>query len=412
MANDFLVIGTIGNEKTELVTISSVDSSIQITIGATNFAHNIDDIVSVTPYNQVEWYSSPTKTGTKTTQGAKITIGWDDPVVETNLANVTSGFIFARYYDSVDAVFSAYSPAIDVTGFAENSLRYIIDQARLRTQEETENLVSDEDLLNIAKECSDEIETIRKKWGFVQDRHTFDLTSAVQSYYRPSDLSGPESIERVFLGVDNRELKYFDNKDFWYRMRSTPRTLLTAQITSGSTVMSVKDTSSFGTTGTMTIAGDTGIVYSGKTFKTFTGVTGISATHTSNTEIFRQTDLDQPYMYSWWNEHILVFPVPDKSYGGNIDYYKTIPRMTDVTIQTVVPFPALFIYYLMAEIFMMNNKRTRSGFYFRRFKEGLKLLANKNRNKQGVRFSPAVQYIHKSNRFNQDLYEWRIHNSS
>ncbi len=412
--NDFIILGSIGNETTEIVRINAAVSSTTLTITATKYAHNIDDLVSYTPYDQIEFYSASTLTGTKTTQGAKKDLEVDDFVNEVNLASVTTStdYLFSRFYNSNSASFSAYSPGFQVSGFTENSLRYIIDQARLRTQELTENLLEDSDLLNIAKECSDEIETVRKKWSFVQKSNYRDLTAAVQAYYKPSDLSGPESVERIVLGIDNKELDYLDNKDFWWKMRNIPRTEITSQITSGSTTINVRDTGAFGTTGTLTIAADTGIIYTGKGNKSFTGITGISKTHTANAEVFRSSDLDQPTAYSWWNEHILFYPPPDKFYGSREDYYATISRMTDVTIETAVPYPHLFVWYLMTQIFYMRGKNNRARVFERKFEKGLKLLANKNRNKQKIKMHPATTYIH--NRIVADKLsdDWKTHASS
>ena len=401
-ANDYIIVGPIGSEKTEIVKITTVDSVTQFTIGATSFAHNIDDPVSFTPYNQIAFYSATTKTGTKTQQGGAVGIEVDDLVTEVNLTSISSGYVFARFYNANDTTYSNYSPAVDVSGFAEDSLRHIIDQARLRTQEKTEKFVTDDDLLNMTKECSDIIETKRKKWSFVQEETYTDLTAGVQSYYKPSDLAGPDSIERVFLGINNTDLEYIDSKDLWYEMRNISKTITTASIASGATTISVKDTGAFGTTGTLALDGDISIPYTGKTYKTFTGVTGVTATHTADAEVFDVNDLDQPNKWSWWKNHILVYPVPDKFYNMQTKYYTTIPRMTNVTMETSVPMPSLFVWYLMAEIFRMREKTERADFYIKKFNNMLNLLSKKNRNKQIIKMQPAKQYISKAIGYQND----------
>lgn len=414
-ANDFIILGTIGNEKTEIKKISSVDSDTQFTIAATNFAHNIDDPVSYTPYDQIEYYSSSSSVDANSddsslsTQGSKQDLEVDDLVNEANLSAVSSGYVYARYYNSDSSSFSSYSPAVAVTGFTEDSLRHIIDMARKRTKEQTEKLITDDDLLKIAKECSDIIETQRKKWSFTQETAYTDLTAAVQSYYKPSNLAGPESIERVFLGYDHEELDYVDNKDFWWNMRSMPKTILTSDITSASSTLSVKDTTAFGTTGTLAIEGDTSVDYTGKTSRSFTGVSGLSSSHTANAEIFENGDLDQPTKYSWWEDHILVYPPPDKFYNMHIDHYKTIPRMTDVTIETVVPMPSLFIWYLMSAIYDMKKDTTRAEQSMRKFEAYLNLLSRKNRNKQIIKMRPAKSYITKSSIVNDLVKKAKEH---
>jgi len=395
-ANDFIIIGKPGFEQTEIEQIASVNSATQLTITATSFAHSVDTLISFTPFNRVRFASATTITGAKTQQGASLNIEVDDLMTEVNLTSVTSGYVFARFYNSQSAAYSAYSSAIPVSGFEENSLRNIIDLTRLRTQEETEDLVSDNDLLLLAKECSDIIETIRKNWGFVQTSTEFDLTAGVQSYAKPTNLAGPESLERLFLGIDNRELDYLDNKDFWYKMESIPKTKITAQADSGATTLTVTNTRAFATTGSLVMAGITSIGYTGKTIRTFTGVTGITTTTTSNAEIFLSGDLDQPTAYSYWADHILFWPPPERFYNANLDFYQTIARMTTVSETTSVPFPHLFTWYLMAEIFNMRGKISKAQRYLKRFENGVELLSRKNRNKQKLKFRPALSYIRRS----------------
>ena len=409
-ADDFIILGAVGNEQTELVQITTVDSDTQLTISATNFAHNIDDIVSFSPYDEIQFSSASSITGAKTIQGANLDIEWDEnsATTEVNLVSVTSGYAFARFVNSETGQQSAWSSAVPVAGFEEDSLRKIIDLARLRTQEATENLISDNDLLDLAKECSDIIETIRKNWGYVQKSTEFDLTAGVQAYARPTDLAGPDSIERLFLGIDNRNLDYLDNKDFWYKMQSIPKTKLTANVAASGTTLNVTDTRAFGTTGSLVINGITAIGYTGKTIRSFTGVTGVSSAITANAEVFRSGDLDQPNEYSFWNNHILFFPPVDRFYNANIDYYSTIPRMTNFSAQTAVPFPHLFTWYLMGEIYNMRGKTTRSDKYLNRFEKGLQLLSLKNRNKQKIKMQPALSYIRRHLRQHSEVLAERI----
>ena len=392
-ADDYIIIGTVGEEQTEIVKIATVDSDIQLTVGAVKFAHDRDDLVSYIPYDQIEYFSSTTPTGAKTDLSVRVDLEVDDLVTETDITTVSSGYVFSRYYNSTTTGHSGYSPAVPVTGFTENSLRYIIDMARLRTQEKTEDLVSDDDLLKVAKECTDQIETVRKNWSFVQASTDVVLTAAVQTYSTPSTLAGYESIASVYLGYDNTELSYVDLKDFRYSMRSMPKTTISSTIASGATTISVKDTTAFGSSGTLVMNGDTSVPYTGKTSKSFTGVTGVTATHTATTEVFKSGDLDQPTKYTIWADEFLLYPPPDKFYDLNIDFYKEIPRMTDVSTTTVVPMPSLFVIYLMSEIFRLRGKVSRANFYVKKFEMMLKSLKTRDRHKQIIKMQPAKSYI-------------------
>ena len=374
-----------------------------------SFSHSIDDVVSYTPYDKIRFASSATKTGAKTQQGSAVTIEWDSLVTEINLASVTVGFAYARYYNSTTTNYSNYSPAVPVTGFVENSMRYIIDMVRLRTQETNEDLVSDDDLLKIAKECSDEIETVRKNWSFTQKSHNFDLTAGVQSYAVPSDLAGYESIASFYLGYDNTALTYLDLKEFRYKLRSFPRTITEATINSASTTISVADTTAFSTASTLAIGGDTAIAHTGKTVRTFTGVSGIVNEHTSNAEVFVTSDLDESSSYTIWNDHFMFYPPPEKFYNCNLDYYTTIPRMTDMTSETKVSMSSLYIWYLMSQVFRMKGKVSRANYYANKFGKMLKLLTKKNRLKQKFRMLPDKSYISRAEGYEDEILLERLH---
>ena len=75
------------------------------------------------------------------------------------------------------------------------------------------------------------------------------------------------------------------------------------------------------------------------------------------------------------------------------DFYEVIPRMTDMTSESVVSMPSLYQTYLLAEIFRMKGKTSRADFYFKQFEKWLDLLRRKNGNKQILKFSVAKQYI-------------------
>ena len=70
-ANDYIVLGTLGDETTEIVQISTVDSDTQLTVSAVKFAHVVNASVRKTPFNQVRFYYSSTSTGTYTLDGTE-----------------------------------------------------------------------------------------------------------------------------------------------------------------------------------------------------------------------------------------------------------------------------------------------------------------------------------------------------
>lgn len=408
VADDYILLGKVGSEQTELVKITSVDSDTQFTIGATKFSHSIDCLVSFIQFNKIQFASAATKTGTKTTYTAQ-SISGDDLVLEYNMTSVSSGYVFSRYWDEADNTYSGWSEAVPVTGFVENSLRYIIDMARLRTQELTESLISDDDLLKVVQEATDKIEAIRKNWSFTQTSSDFVLTAAVQTYDKPATLAGYNSIASFYLGYDNENLEYVDLKSFRWTMKDLPKTKTTAQIVSGATTINVGDTGAFSTSGVISMSGDISIPYTGKSYQSFTGVTGVTATHASDTEVFIASDLDKPTKYSIWSDKFLLYPVPEKFYQMNIDFYETIPRMTEMTSESVVPMPSLYQNYLISQIFLMRGKTSRADYFNRKFETMLDLMKRKNRNLQKLKMLPDLSYVKKHADYEDISVYNRIH---
>ena len=69
-ANDYIVLGTIGTEAAEIVQIATVDSNIQLTIGATKFSHAVNDKLRRTPFDKVKFYQSDSADGSYTIDGS------------------------------------------------------------------------------------------------------------------------------------------------------------------------------------------------------------------------------------------------------------------------------------------------------------------------------------------------------
>jgi len=63
-ADDYIIVGNLNTEKTEIVKITSVDDSTTLTVGTLTYAHVVNSPVRYTPYNQIKFYRSTTESGT------------------------------------------------------------------------------------------------------------------------------------------------------------------------------------------------------------------------------------------------------------------------------------------------------------------------------------------------------------
>jgi len=129
-ANDYLVVGKLGSEQTELVQINTITAPQTIAIlVATKFQHGEDTPVTQIGYNQFKLYRSiTTSTGSYTTL-ATAALQVDQPF---NLYVDTSGqssyFYKFSYYNSTSTNESDTSAVIPGTGFSFYSLKSLQDR--------------------------------------------------------------------------------------------------------------------------------------------------------------------------------------------------------------------------------------------------------------------------------------------
>src|SRR3990167_9189244 len=132
-ADDLGVFGNPTEELTELKKISSISGSVTLNIAsALSFAHNKGTPVYKSIWDQVsiEGRSSSSGIFAELTQSA---IQWDNPNGKTvyfHSAGTDSWQYRFRFYNTVTATYSEYSPTLGGTGFAKNEVGYLIKEAR------------------------------------------------------------------------------------------------------------------------------------------------------------------------------------------------------------------------------------------------------------------------------------------
>ena len=90
-SSDFIILGTIGTENTEIAQVASVDSDTQLTISATKFAYSVNDKVRKTPFDKIKFYQSATAAGSYTIDGSAEDMQVDNSDELTGHATTLSG---------------------------------------------------------------------------------------------------------------------------------------------------------------------------------------------------------------------------------------------------------------------------------------------------------------------------------
>ena len=121
--NDYVVFGTPKEELTEIVLLTSTTGNT--TLGHTTgpvFAHNARTSVSIIKYNQAKIYSATSEDGSYSLLATvDLTLDQDFTVYD-DTTGTTATWYKIKYYNETTAALSAFSSAIQASGYTEDSL--------------------------------------------------------------------------------------------------------------------------------------------------------------------------------------------------------------------------------------------------------------------------------------------------
>lgn len=183
-ANDKIMIGRMGQERTEVVTVSALSGETGLTISATDFNHESDDPVYNIEYDQVKFYKASSENGTYNL-AATLDVDVDNEslttVYDDSSATATDYFKIS-YYNSVDGIETAKSSPIAATGYASTTIGDVIGRAVRRVRDENFSTLSQQTYLDIANEVNDDLITQKRKpYRFLKTSTTLS-TTAGQNY--------------------------------------------------------------------------------------------------------------------------------------------------------------------------------------------------------------------------------------
>jgi len=152
-ANDYIIVGKLGEEKTELRKISSVTPDTRLSIDALQFDHAVNTPVTYIAFNQVALYSASTQTGTYTIVGSATALEVDQLFTEIEDTSGTSSTWYkVRYYNSTSDTWSSYSDAVEGGGYTEDSLRKIIDKANAVCNDRDNKILTEDEKIDIVND--------------------------------------------------------------------------------------------------------------------------------------------------------------------------------------------------------------------------------------------------------------------
>lgn len=341
--NYILIIGELGNEKSEIIKTHGTTSPSGTTITlASNlvFTHDIGTPVTVIPYDQICFYHATSTSAEKTLLSTSSVVA---DSIETAYSDSTysSGYYYTRFKNSISTTYSDYSDPIPVLGFGSNTVGYVIQYAldRVGLPGFTDRITHDFCLSEI-NSCLRYIFGKRKKWSQLQDfdyvlgqtsqwENTIALPTTMYSYSNKSVLD---------VRLDGEpSMEYRDEREWGDLLDGCLKTTLNGAVTAGDT--SITLTNSYGfpaSDGTVYISGQT-ITYDTNTVATgvLTGVpasgTGaVTANLSDGASVWSDYEDGLPAYYTIKEGYIHFWPIPSSSYdycNVMMDFWKEVTEV-------------------------------------------------------------------------------------
>ncbi len=235
-ANDYVLLGEFGAEATEICQVDSVTTAtntLNLKV-ATNSAHAESTKVTILQYNQARFYWTAT---TAFSAGNPITgyinIQADQLYTYGSDSVNSTGYGWGTFYNSTSLVATQNSSYIPYAGFAENSVKKIIDgfisdlnvkEAKIITADDAYRWLNDG--YNFAR---NELNLVNKEYN-AEDKYTLTSTSGLAEYSLPARIShvisvynNSDNVSVDFIKMENVEnysyttsnkIKYYVRGDY------------------------------------------------------------------------------------------------------------------------------------------------------------------------------------------------------
>lgn len=360
--NDYLLIGKLGEEKSEIKKIgAAVTAGTSITVAALLFNHDQDTPVTKIDYNQVRFYYGTTAVaGSATALAAAQDVEPSEVFNYYEDASHTTGYGFCRFYNSTTTGFSIHSDAIPYTGYTVKMLRSMRNKVR--------RLINEVDELNSAisnEEIDDELNMSNKEvnhdrmWSFsektksfssVANQYEYSLATNVFKVFDAMYKTQPLAITDLHrwemlrwdsdITGDPTHICMWSNKAriFPYPSASANTTTLGAAVTTTTaTTFTVADNSKFPTQGRAIVDSEV-FSWTGKTSTTsLTGVTRGEEDTTAATHLISATITERDFVYHFQEEQ---------------------NNLVNETDETLVSEPSVVVYKASAECALNLDKET------------------------------------------------------
>lgn len=212
VVNDRIMIGEQGQEKTEVVTVTSVDpNSTDLGVSATRFGHSADEPVYKLRFDSVKFYRSTTGVAGVYSNISTQPLDVDNEDLETkydDTSGLASYFYYFTFYHSLNAIESANSDIIAGTGWRREQVGNIIDEVLKEVSDPNEQHITRSEILGYFNDVNDDIQLDNTKPPeFLKTRLALSRTANRNYIDYPVDSYG----KQLMWKFDHMDYNYVDS---------------------------------------------------------------------------------------------------------------------------------------------------------------------------------------------------------
>lgn len=198
---DFIVLGILGTETAELHQITSFTGNVANLATSLSFAQPQDTTVTLVPYDSINFFWSSTVTGVLSTlNGSPQTIVPDDVYNNYEDTVHTTGYGWYRFYNTSTANSSELSNAVPYAGFADNSVKLMLDSFFTQIGNRERKLVREEDVYRWMNEA---YSIARNRLNLSNREYTVPTPTTISVVAGTAEYALPTSFSKVRAVTDS-----------------------------------------------------------------------------------------------------------------------------------------------------------------------------------------------------------------
>lgn len=193
-ANDRIMIGEMGLESTEVVTVTAINADQQtLTTTATLFSHSADDPVYKLRFDQIRFYRS-TDSGVSYTIVSTQNLDVDNADLQTfydDTTGLASYYYKFTFYHSISTYESDFSDIIKGSGWRRNQVGNIIDEILQEVGDPQEQNIRRSEIMGYFNDVNDELTSqVARPYEFLHTRAALNRVAAQNYLDWPVDDNG------------------------------------------------------------------------------------------------------------------------------------------------------------------------------------------------------------------------------